>query len=240
MTTPIELTTPEAILHVAAGALGILSGVVALSARKGSPLHRRAGTVFFAVMLTTAATGTYLGFLSKELGNAIAGIVTAYLLLTSWVTIRRAEGEVGAFEVAAFLFASGGAVVAYWYAIGAVRSGTAMLGGIPYMVIATIIAIAALADLSVLVRRGVSGRQRVARHLWRMQLGFAAAVGSFFPGQLEHFPQFIQDIRPIVLLFIPFFMVIGAILFWLFYVLLTKTFAGGAPASTDPIAAHGG
>jgi uncharacterized membrane protein len=221
MTTP-EMITPEAIFHVSAGALGLLSGVAALIARKGSLLHRRAGTVFFAVMLATAASGTYLGFLSDELGNAVAGIVTIYLLLTSWVTVRRGEGKTGLFEIGALLFAATGAVFAYWVAFNAVRSGTALLGGIPYVVIATIIAIAAVADLSVLLRRGLRGKQRVARHLWRMQLGFAAAVGSFFPGQLEHFPEAIQNIRPIILLFIPFFAVIGVMLVWLIVVLFTR------------------
>jgi hypothetical protein len=220
-----ELTTPESIAHASAGALGIVTGIVALSARKGSLLHRRAGTVFFVVMLATAATGTYLGFLSEELGNAVAGIVTLYLIATSWVTVRRAEGRIGAFEIGAFLFAAAGAVLASYAAFTAVRSGSALFGGLPYVIIAGIIALAALADLSVLLRRGLRGKQRVARHLWRMQLGFAAAVGSFFPGQLEHFPQFIQDIRPIILLFIPFFAVIGVMFAWLIVVLFTRWYA---------------
>jgi hypothetical protein len=217
-----ELDTPQAILHASVGALSILTGIVALTARKGSLLHRRAGTVFFVVMLVTAATGTYLGFLSEELGNAVAGIVTLYLVATSWVTVRRAEGKVGAFEVGAFLFAAAGAVLASYAAFTAVRSGSAMFGGLPYIIVAAIITLAALADLSVLLRRGLRGKQRVARHLWRMQLGFAAAVGSFFPGQLEHFPEAIQDVRPIILLFIPFFTVIGVMLAWLIVVLFTR------------------
>jgi hypothetical protein len=220
----LERATPPAVVHVAAGALGLVSGVAALSARKGSLLHRRAGTAFFVVMLTTALTGAYLGFTGGELANAVAGVVTAYLMVTSWVTIRRGEGEAGIFELGAFLFAAAGAVVACWAAFAAIRSGSALLGGIPYVTIASIIALAALADLTVVLRRGLSGRQRVARHLWRMQLGFAAAVGSFFPGQLERFPQFIQDIRPIILLFIPFFAVIAAMLVWLILALATRRY----------------
>jgi uncharacterized membrane protein len=212
----------DVIFHASFGALGLLSGALALWARKGSLLHRRAGTVFFAVMLTTAASGAYLGLRASEFGNAIAGIVTIYLLATSWVTVRRTEGAIGIFEAGAFVFAAVAAVAAYWSAFAAVRSGTALLGGLPYMVIATIIAFAALADLSVLLRRGLRGRQRVARHLWRMLLGFSAAVGSFFPGQLPIFPQFIQDIRPIILLFIPFFAVIATMFVWLIIVLFTR------------------
>lgn len=220
----------DVLFHASFGALGLLSGALALWARKGSPLHRRAGTVFFAVMLTTAASGAYLGFRTSELGNAIAGVVTIYLIATSWVTVRRPEGAIGVFEVGAFLFAAVAAVAAYWSAFDSMRSGTAMMGGLPYMIIATIIAIAALADLSVLLRRGLRGRQRVARHLWRMLLGFAAAVGSFFPGQLPSFPQFIQDIRPIVLLFIPFFAVIATMFVWLIVVLFTRWYDGSREA----------
>lgn len=229
---PLELTTPQVVLHVLGGALGILSGIVALTARKGSLLHRRAGSVFFVVMGTTAATGAYMGFAAGDVGNGVAGVVTFYLVLTSWMTVRRAEGKVGVFEIGSFLFAAVGAAVAGWTAYTAVQSGSALFGGLPYVIIATIIALAAIADLSVLLRRGLRGKQRIARHLWRMQLGFAAAVGSFFPGQLEHFPEAIQNIRPIVLLFIPFFAVIGVLVGWLIVVLFTRWYEGAPEVRT--------
>ena len=196
--------------------------MLALWARKGSLVHRRAGTVFFAVMMATAASGAYFGFRTSVLGNAIAGIVTIYLLTTSWMTIRRPEKQVGVIDMGAFLFATSASVAAFWSAFAAMRSGAALLGGIPYLVIASIVAFAALADLSVLLRRGLSGRQRIARHLWRMLLGFAAAVGSFFPGQLSFFPQVIQDVRPTILLFVPFFGVLAVMFGWLIVVLFTR------------------
>jgi len=51
-----------------------------------------------------------------------------------------------------------------------------------------------------LVRGGVSGRQRVVRHLWRMCFGLFIATGSFFIGQPQVFPAFIRRTN---LLFIP-------------------------------------
>ena len=85
--------------------------------------------------------------------------------------------------------------------------------------------LAAAADLSVILRRGLSAKQRIARHLWRTHVGLFAAVGSFFPGQLQFFPEFIQQVRPIILLFIPSFLIIGLMLFWLVRLFFTGWFA---------------
>ena len=216
--------TPEVMFHVSAGALGVISGAVTLIARKGESLHRRTGTVFFIVMLATAGSGAILGALKGEFANTIAGTLTSYFIATSWATVRQAERRVGWFEIGAMLFAFAGSAVAFYSAYDSVRNGTALLGGIPFYGFATVAATCALFDLSVVLRRGLAGRQRIARHLWRMCLGFFVAVGSFFPGQLQFFPDYIQHIRPIILLFIPAFSVIGVMLVWLAIVLFTRRY----------------
>ena len=217
--------SPEAIIHASAGAIGMLSGATALIVVKGSRPHRQAGTVFFLAMSATAASGAYLGVVTNEFVNVIAGMLTLYVLITAWMAVRRPEGQIGWFEIGSFLVATMGSLAATYGAVAALRNPEALLGGIPAVVFAVIITLMALADLSVLVRRGLRGRQRVARHLWRMMLGFAAAVGSFFPGQLQIFPEWVQQVRPIVVLFIPFFTVIGLMFFWLIYALVTNSFA---------------
>src|SRR5437870_13808786 len=45
-------------LHLAGGALAIVSGLVALYATKGAALHRRSGTIFAYSMLSMSLTGT--------------------------------------------------------------------------------------------------------------------------------------------------------------------------------------
>jgi hypothetical protein len=47
--------------------------------------------------------------------------------------------------------------------------------------------LAAAGDVRMLVRGGVFGRQRIARHLWRMCFGLFIATGSFL-GQKRVFP----------------------------------------------------
>src|SRR6266404_5183304 len=51
----------------------------------------------------------------------------------------------------------------------------------------SVVLLAAACDVRMLVRGGVFGRQRVARHLWRMCFGLFIATGSFL-GQKRVFP----------------------------------------------------
>ncbi len=218
--------TPPVMFHAAAGAIGMVSGLTALSAAKGGLLHRGAGTVFVLSMTLLGASGAWLGFAKGEIGNAIGGISTIYFITTAWMAARRRDGETGLFEIGAFLFAAAGAALGYTALFISLRDGTAFMGGIPGFVFSTVVALCALADLSVVLRHGVSGAGRIARHLWRMHLGLAVAVGSFFPGQLQLFPDYIQHIRPTILLFVPFFTVFVVMAFWLVRIRIGARFRG--------------
>lgn len=226
--------TPPVMFHAAAGVIGMLSGLTALSATKGGPLHRRAGTVFVLAMTALGLSGAWLGYAKGEAGNAVAGIATIYFLATAWMAVKRRAGETGWFEIAAFVFAAAGGAIAFFFAFVSVRDGTALLGGIPAFGFATVVTLCALSDLSVILRGGVSGKARIARHLWRMHLGLFIAVGSFFPGQLQLFPDYIRQIRPVILLFTPPFLVAGLMLFWLIRIRIGARFGA---ESTRPAAA---
>ncbi len=54
-----------------------------------------------------------------------------------------------------------------------------------------------------------------------MLLGFFVAFGSFFPGQIHLFPEYIQETKPVILLFLPAFSIIALMFFWLARVLFT-------------------
>src|SRR5665213_2798058 len=95
------------VLHIGAGATGIISGFVALLARKGERVHRAAGTVFFVAILIMATIGASVSpFLPvPEMVNVAAGTLALYLVATSWVTIRRTDGGTGLFEIGGFVVA---------------------------------------------------------------------------------------------------------------------------------------
>jgi hypothetical protein len=218
------------LFHATAGAIGIITGIIALLTRKGGRTHILAGRVFVAAIVTTAISATWLAIRSDELGFIGAGALVVYFMLTAWMAVRRPENQSGWFEIGAFLVAATGATFMYVAWLEA-RQSPELFNGLPILIFAVVATLCALGDLSVVLRRGLAGKQRIMRHLWRMHLGFFAAVGSFFPGQLEMFPVWIQNIRPIILLFIPPFSVAGIMLIWLAYVVFTNRFAKRAVAA---------
>src|SRR5258708_4082052 len=94
-------------LHIAGGSLAIISGAVALVARKGEPAHRVAGTVFFAAMLTACAIGAVVSpFLADgQRPNTVAAVLALYLIVTGWLAAKRPEGRIGRVEVGGFIVA---------------------------------------------------------------------------------------------------------------------------------------
>lgn len=216
--------SPEVMVHAVAGAIGLVSGAVAISARKGERVHRAAGSVFFAAMLVAALSAVALASITGDMTLVVAGVLTIYFVATSWMTAKRRERTTGWFEIGACLLAIAGSAAAFYYAYQSVQNGTALLGGIPFYGFSAVAALCALLDIGVIVRGGLAGRQRIARHLWRMCLGFFIAVGSFFPGQDQFFPDWVMNTEPVILLFLPAFSVLGAMLVWLAIVLFTSRF----------------
>ncbi len=185
---PEELTRLAFVLHVGGGVVGLLSGIFAAAARKGAWLHRVAGNVFFVSMLAMAAFAVYLGFaVPGALVNVFIGVFVAYLVATSWITIRRPDGTVG------FPEKIGLAMVLLLYAPFMLLSLELALHQPPFFhssfpfqgpirvaifVFTLILAIAAVGDASLVLSGSVSGAARITRHLWRMCVALTLATGS--------------------------------------------------------------
>lgn len=186
---------PLVITHIAAGSTAILAGYAAVAVRKGERLHRAFGNAFALAMLIMAGMALYLaivfqGVLPGQKGNIIAAILAAYLVTTGWMAAKQKDAVIGIFERCAF-----GVIVllcglALFWSIEAARAGK-FDGYRPvfYYVFTGVTALLAAIDLRVILRGGVSGVQRIARHLWRMSFAFFFAASSFFFGQQKVMPQ---------------------------------------------------
>ena len=124
--------TAVLVLHVGSGGVGLVSGAAAMTFRKGGRLHRAAGNVFFAAMLTMSAIGAAVAPFLPQRPSIFAGIFTFYLVATAWATVRRREDSIGVFEVGALLVAV--ATAAGFFALGWIgaHSPRGILDGTPY------------------------------------------------------------------------------------------------------------
>lgn len=201
-------------IHIAAGGLALVLGALALSVRKGGPLHRRSGVLFVYAMFAMAVSAALLG-------NVGGGLMTIYFVGTAWMTVRPDSRRVRALLAAGAVFAAVFAVLTVGQGVKAYNTASGFINGAPYgmlFFLSVVIALAAAGDVRVL-RSGVPrGAPRLARHLWRMCFSLFIAAGSFFSIRErvakilpEPFPAPFMRALPILLLF-------GAMFYWLWRV----------------------
>lgn len=223
--------TPALIVHICAGVLGLLSGAVAFAARKGSRLHRRSGKVFVVSMLFMGAGGAYRAVVKSEAVNMLAGVFTCYLVASAWLTVTRRDGKTGRAEVGLLLLALatalGGGILSRQAAHAATGPKSGILAG-TYFFFGAVTLLPAIGDVRMLLRGGVSGTQRLVRHLWRMGFAMFIATASFFLGGTTknglRAQLFTAAVRKTHLPVVPVLLVVLLTIFWVFRVRLSKAY----------------
>ena len=226
--------TAVLIAHIAAGCVGLASGAVALTARKGGPIHRGSGTVFFIAILTMAAIGAAMAPLLPQRSSVVPGMFTSYLTLTAWLAVRRQGPVVRRLELTAPLIAIAAVALNLTWGLEARGSAKGIDGDGPavFFMFAALAAFAAALDIrAFLIGHGVAPR-RIARHVWRMCLALLITSASFFLGQQQVFPA---ALRGSTILFLPELAVIGLMVLWSIRVRSPRwRFSRGAPATLRP------
>jgi uncharacterized membrane protein len=215
--------SPLLVLHVCSAVVAMLSGLMAMSFRKGSGLHGAAGTVFFVSLLSASGVGSYLALaVHPNSGNAMGSMLSFYLVATAWVAAVRRSGKSGLFDAGALLFILGVVTAGAAWGLEAASSQSGSRDGYPapfYFVFGSIALLLAVSDVRMLVRGGVFGAKRIARHLWRMGLALMFTTISFYPGQAKFFPAWFKATN---LLYVPHVFVLGTTFFWLYRVSVRK------------------
>lgn len=210
------------LIHIVAGLLALISGFIALFAAKGSPLHRKAGTVFVAAMLVMASTGALMAvFIKPNPVNVMAGSMTFYLVSTAMLTVKRTVVQIRGLAIALMLAALSLSAWAFSLAFLALASPTGTIGHVPpqpLFMFAIVGLAGGLLDARMLWGGCIEGAHRLARHLWRMGFALWIATTSFFIGQPKVFPDFLR--QNIGLRAIPVLIVSLVVLYWLGRVLI--------------------
>ena len=214
------------VFHVLAATIALAAGSVAIVARKGSVWHRRSGVVFVYMMIAMGLAGVGIAVYEGKTDVA-AGALTAYLVFTAWTAIRPLAEGARRIDIALML-------LAWIFAIGTWIEAVETLGmpgmkrdGVPagmQFFFAIVITCAAVGDVR-LIRGGITGTRRLARHLWRMSFGLWIATGSFI-AQLVRMPFMPDWMRSI-----PVILVLAAgplvlLVYWMWRVRLRQNLKG--------------
>jgi hypothetical protein len=156
-------------------------------------------------MLLMSFAGAVLTLFLSQTGSALAGTLALYLTVTAWMTVR-SNYTVGYFEFVSLLVAL--CLVASGVDIGLTSADNESLVG---YVLAGVAAIAAGGDLRLLIQKQVQGRQRVARHLWRLSSALLIATATVAASGSS------------ILLFIAELAVLMALILWIIHLRIATT-----------------
>ncbi|HKN22827.1 MAG TPA: hypothetical protein VJX73_15490 [Terracidiphilus sp.] len=180
-------------------------------------------------MLSMAGAGAYMALMRSETGNVFGGVLAFYLVATGWMTVIRKEGQTGIFEWVAFLAALAVGTVIVTFGIEAAMSPTGTKVGIPagmHFFFGFLALLAAAGDIRMLLRGGIFGVPRIARHLWRMCFALFAASASLFLARPHLFPVFMRKTGVLFLLGI---LPLVLMIFWLVRVRFAKAYKKASP-----------
>jgi uncharacterized membrane protein len=208
--------------HVFFGALALGAGAMTFSVRKGSPLHRRSGTVFVIAMVMMGGAGAIIAALRSIPISVLVGTLVCYLVATAYLagSVRARAWDARdvslmciGFAIAAYAFTNG-------IAVGSLPKGAKVEYPAPlFYAFGSIGLVGALLDLRMIVAGGVRGKHRLARHIWRMGVAMYFATAAFFLGQTKVLPAALQ---PIEIAGVPVLLVVVLTFFWLARVLFSK------------------
>ena len=210
-------------IHIIAGAIGLMCGYIALFAAKGGTVHRRSGLSFVYAMVVMGLMGATIAAVwdVAPAGNVPSGVLTAYLAITGWRTLRSQPPAALLADWGLAVVSFSIAVVHLGYGAEAVASGTGARRGVPafaFLLFGSVALLVGLGDLRLLHRGGVQvlrGAPRIARHLWRVTFALLVAAFSFFLGQAKLLPK---SMRIYPLLALPVLVVLVSMLYWLWRV----------------------
>jgi hypothetical protein len=211
------------IVHIAAGSLAILAGYVAIFAAKGGGLHRSSGMLFVYAMVVMGMTATAVAAFRGIPGSLLGGPLAAYFVITAVTAVRPIHRRL---DLAMLVVALVIIALSYSRAASALSQGRFTINGVPVamtLFLASVLLLAALSDIRGLRGAAPVGPRRIARHLWRMCFAFWIATGSFFFGQMDEFPAWLQ--KP-ALVAVPALLPLVLMVFWLWRIRVRRLLAG--------------
>ena len=213
-------------IHAPAGTLALVTAVVAMCAKKGSALHRKAGSCFTASMMVMLVSGIAAAYLKNSIGDMMLGAIVMYTVFTAWLTVHHKKNEIGLLEITALIWVVGFAITAFAMSMGW-REEVAPFA---YLIWGGLAILFALGDIRNLYHLGLSGTQRIIRHVSRIGFSLVWATLAFTDKIVKMMGANVKSMQGEQLLLIvgiPTMLILITILYWITKILFfsNKRFA---------------
>jgi hypothetical protein len=205
-------------IHAPAGTLVLVSAVFAMFAKKGSVLHRKAGSYFTVFMMVMLVSGIVAAYLKNSIDDMMLGAIVMYTVFTAWLTAHHKKNEAGILEVTALIWIVGFAITAFSISMGWQEVETPFA----YLVWGGLAILCALGDIRNLYYLGLSGTQRIIRHVWRIGFSLIWAALAFTDKIVKMMGANLKSMQEEQLLFIvavPTLLILITIMYWISQIL---------------------
>jgi hypothetical protein len=195
-----------------------VTAVVAMFAKKGSALHRKAGAYFTLAMMIMLISGIAAAYLKDSIGDMMLGALVMYTVFTAWLTVHNKKNETGLLEVAALIWVVSFAITAFAISMGWREEEAPFT----YLIWGGLAICFALGDIRNLYHSGLSGTQRIIRHVSRIGFSLVWAALAFTDKIVKMMGANLKSMQEEQLLLIvamPTMLVLVTILYWITQIL---------------------
>jgi hypothetical protein len=205
-------------IHAPAGSLVLVTAVVAMSAEKGSALHKKAGSFFTVFIMVMLVSGIAAAYLKESIDDMMLGAIVMYTVITAWLAVRHRKNETGLPEIIALIWVVCFAITAFSISLG----WREVQAPFAYLIWGGLALLCALGDIRNLYQSGLSGPQRIIRHVWRIGFSLVWAALAFTDKMVKMLGanlESMQDEQLLIIVAIPTILILTTILYWIVQIL---------------------
>ncbi|MEO8789200.1 MAG: hypothetical protein ABI431_02895 [Candidatus Tumulicola sp.] len=188
--------------HIVAGSTALVCGLVALCSRKGSPLHRRFGGIYYRAMAVVAATAAILAPLVHSVFLFLVMVLSFYAAFAGYRVLRRKnpfKTRPGAIDWAAAVAVtfSGGAMIV----LGTTKPAFADPAFSPmFVVFGALSMLLGVGDFVRYIRPAQKKGAWIVLHAGKMIGSYIAALTAFSAVNLQVLPLLVRWFWPTLVL----------------------------------------
>jgi hypothetical protein len=165
-------------------------------------------------MMVMLVSGIAAAYLKNSIGDMMLGAIVMYTVFTAWLTVHHKKNETGLLEVTALIWVVGFAITAFAISMGW-REEEAPFA---YLIWGGLAILFALGDIRNLYHLGLSGTQRIIRHVSRIGFSLVWATLAFTDKIVKMMGANVKSMQGEQLLLIvgiPTMLILITILYWI-------------------------